>query len=291
MMYSDKLVTCIKVHGKILREQGSVVKLPFGSEYSVLVKNLDSVRAQIKVNVDGIDATEGTQLIIPANGQIELERYIRNGNMDSGNKFKFIERTEGIESNRGIKADDGIVRVEAWREKVTAVVDETIVRHNYYDEWYPVPRPYSPWRPYPHYPYPYRYGGMYSSTHSYNSNISHRRPMSRPGASASAGRRSLHPPTRSGGTLRQMSAMNTSLNDTGITVPGSQSNQVFQWTSGFPLHEQSIVMVLHLRGEVGGKVVAVPVTVNAKPRCETCGRVNKGTAQFCSQCGTSLNLI
>jgi hypothetical protein len=35
MMFSQKLVACIKANGKILREQNGMVSLPFGSEYAI----------------------------------------------------------------------------------------------------------------------------------------------------------------------------------------------------------------------------------------------------------------
>ena len=81
MMYNDKVVAAIKVNGQVLRESGDTVILPFGCEYSILAKNLNSVRAQISVSVDGQDATEGTRLIIAPNGSVELERFIRAGNL------------------------------------------------------------------------------------------------------------------------------------------------------------------------------------------------------------------
>jgi hypothetical protein len=37
--------------------------------------------------------------------------------MNSGNRFKFIERTAQIEDYRGIKAEDGLLRVEYAFEK------------------------------------------------------------------------------------------------------------------------------------------------------------------------------
>ena len=148
MVYKDGFISCVKVDGKILREDAGVVSLPFGCEYSVLLKNLTSVRAQVKVSVDGTDATEGTWLIIPANGELELERYIRNGNFDKGNRFKFIERTADIETHKGIGASDGLIRVEYKSEVVQQVVDQTIIRKHYYDEYHPWPRPYY-YSPYP----------------------------------------------------------------------------------------------------------------------------------------------
>src|ERR1700735_1202763 len=124
MVYKQGFIACCKVGGKILREDAGGGTLPFGCEYSVLLKNLNSVRAQVKVTVDGTDATEGTWLIVPANGELELERYIRNGNFDKGNRFKFIERTADIEAHKGIGAADGLIRVEYKSEVVQQVVDQ-----------------------------------------------------------------------------------------------------------------------------------------------------------------------
>jgi hypothetical protein len=59
MMYSNRFVCSVKVNGKILREQSGTVTLPFGCEYEILLKNLNSRRAMVSVSVDGKDATDG----------------------------------------------------------------------------------------------------------------------------------------------------------------------------------------------------------------------------------------
>lgn len=275
MVFQNKLVAAVKVNGQVLRESGDVVVLPFGSEYSILIKNLDSVRQQVDVSVDGKIAAE--RIVIAPNSSLELERFIRDGNLESGNRFKFIERSAAVEVHRGVKEDDGIVRVEAWREKVAQVVDEWLFRKHYINEYYPVPRPYyQPMRPW----WDRRPG------------IPMRSMSMRP--QASAARRPMHP-TRSGPS-RPMSRpsannMSASFNDAGITVAGSQSNQRFHLVSGFTLHDVSTVMVLHLRGMLAGKPVSAPVTVKAKSACETCGKSNKANSKFCAQCGTSLVLL
>lgn len=111
-MYANKIVVAIKSHGKTLREVGETTYLPFGSEYSILIKNLNTVRASVKIFVDGVDASESVTFVVPASGQIEIERFVRAGNLNQGNKFKFIERTSKIENHRGVNAEDGLIRVE-----------------------------------------------------------------------------------------------------------------------------------------------------------------------------------
>ena len=111
-MYNQKLVASIKSKGKILREFKDTVYIPFSSEYSILLKNLNTVRAVVNVFIDGENAVPGGLVIDPGRS-VDLERWIKNGNLTEGNRFKFIERTAKIEEGpRGIKEEDGLIRVE-----------------------------------------------------------------------------------------------------------------------------------------------------------------------------------
>jgi hypothetical protein len=358
MVYKTGVVACIKVGGKILREDKTHVTIPFGSEYSVLIKNMESRRIQVKVSVDGKDATEGTWLIVQPNSSLELERYIRNGNLDKENKFKFIERTDQIEQNRGIKVEDGLVRIEYKKEKET--VEVPLTRYKYYDHYVPVPRPYPRpyWgdyvpvpRPYPRpYTYPYTYPTITCHNADFNSNFNNSNVFGSTVTTAginsglqsqssvnfsssnnsggnflgnvnsvntssvlktAGGRQKLAASLPRGSSTRSLgimmksatvsaSASNSSPkfmsftsmdNDAGITVPGSESNQKFTYGSWFATEDHSDVIVISLRGTVGSKPVVQAVTVDRKPKCETCGKKNKGNAKFCSQCGTALELI
>lgn len=80
--------------------------------------------------------------------------------------------------------------------------------------------------------------------------------------------------------------------DVGVTAPGSISSQKFSTVSSFPTLAETHVIVLQLLGETGDRREVVrPITVKARPTCVTCGRKNKATAKFCSECGTSLTLV
>lgn len=283
MVYSNKVVAAVKVNGQILREQGghinpekcesgSCVTLPFGSEYSIFIKNLNSVRIQVRVSVDGKDATEGTWLVVGPNSSIDLERFIRDGNFERGNRFKFIERTRQIEKHRGIQADDGLIRVE-YRTEMAAVKVPRIEYEPYY-----VPRPV--W-PRPWWPYPYTPRRRRSDDWQWQGTLC---------GGGTAGNLGMKVSATANSPLRAQ-AMNSRRSDVGITVPGSESQQKFVAAPNFETYSQSEVIVLHLRGEVGGKKVTKPVTVKTKPTCVTCGKTNKGQNQFCSQCGTALTLI
>src|SRR6266478_27912 len=144
MTYKKNFVVAIKVNGKILRESAEEVQLPFGSEYSVLLKNLNPVRAMAQIAIDGKDAT--TWLILPANGTVEVERFLRSDNLKQGNRFKFVERTEQVEAHRGIQLEDGLVRVEFKKEKVFEL--PKVVEHHTYHRHYDYEGPYRPYWPF-----------------------------------------------------------------------------------------------------------------------------------------------
>lgn len=333
MVYKQHLVACIKVNGQVLRESGDTVTIPFGSEYTVLLKNLNSVRVQVKVHVDGTDATEGTWLVIAPNSSIELERYIRNGNMSQGNRFKFIPLTKSVETHRGIKVDDGLIRIEYKTEKVVKTQDVHITR--YVDHW--IHRPYyAPW----HNPFYYytTYGPdtyvfnkcVDTTTFAGDSSVGDNVNLNNGGisfqstsgvtsgaqmgqtngvmamnVSLASGTTPQHPgaasPLRSARNSRvrtsrpersfRSKAAAEPVDESGITVPGSESNQQFHASSWFQVHEVSEVLVLRLRGRVGDEPVVKAVTVKTKATCVTCGKKSKGDKKFCGECGTSLTLV
>jgi hypothetical protein len=321
MVYSHQFVAAVKVNGSILREAAGKVAVPFGSEYAVYLKNLASVRAMARVEIDGTDATEGTWLVLAPNSSMDLERFIRNGNLQSGNRFKFIKRTSKIEEARGIKGEDGLVRIEYKFEKLPDPEVHTHHYHHHHD--YPY-YPYWPWWNYPYTTWNASYTTSGSSL-SNSDNISFSA-NSLGGASGKGGHghgsvlrgKGLSPamasftksadstPTVNVNTTESLQAKGlepsvhcfamqevreASAEEPGITVPGSQSNQSFYSADWFQTEEQTHVLVLRLVGAVGGKAVTRAVTVKTKAKCQTCGTSNKSGVKFCKECGTSLEII
>lgn len=272
-MYQEKFAVAIKVDGKVLRETKDLVHLPFGSEFTVLVKNLNSRRAKFRLYIDGTDVLDGTEIIVNANSEVEMKRFIRNGNMNEGNAFKFIERTASIEEGpRGIKVDDGIVRVEFWFEKEEPRIVDTIYRDR---------REY--WWDRKYYPY-YDYYSSASTTGVKTKGILRSHDVQFSALSASA----------NSATVENLSntVSTECLNDVGITVPGSKVEQKFQSVYGFNSENQSHVIVIRLAGKTQkDEEVSKPITVKAKQKCVTCGKTNKVTSRFCSGCGTALELL
>jgi hypothetical protein len=271
MMYRKNLVVAVKVNGQVLRETSDRVELPFGSEYSILLKNLDTVRVQAKISIDGEDASGW--LVLNPNSSMDVERFVKN--LDRGNRFRFIERTDKVEAHRGVKAEDGLIRVEFKREKVyeaPATEHHTYHHHDYYDYYY---WPYwnRPWYPTKPWYDPY-ITGLTGSQYSVNNS-------------------SLSQAQNCSGKITAQNCnlmREASVNDTGITVPGSVSEQKFVSVSDFAT-EASEVIMLHLVGKVGNAQIKTVKTVRTKLNCETCGKKNKSSVKFCAECGTSLERV
>ena len=239
MMYSNSMIVCVKANEKILREFGDIVKLPFGTEYSILIKNLKDVRAKVNVYVDGVDVFNGKTLIVNPKSSSEITRFVND--LSQGNSFKFIERTSKIEQNRGIEMEDGLIRVSFSFETAPLYLSGNIGSPTLY-------RKGSPQK-------------LYKSA-NYSVDIT-----------------------------PQAVALNQ-VNDIGITVPGSINNQEFKMSTDFFSTGSTETMILKLVGFTdNGTLVDNPVTVKTKQVCQTCGHKNKMTSKFCTECGTSLQII
>lgn len=295
MMYASKFVTAIRVAGKVLRESGEQVFVPFGSEYSILLKNKNSLRALVSVEIDGVDATGGTRLIIPANGAIDFERFIKDSNMDEGLKFKFIERTKKIENGpRGVGAEDGLIRIEFEFEQQRPA--------------YVPPPTYGVLRSYtPYWNGSFSAGGATLSSTADLMSSTRSASFGAPSASGVADMATAYNcsasaasfsdtvsdsvPTKASKKLVASSAKVEPQNDVGITVGGSVSDQKFVQGAWFPTDGQKHVMILKLLGQVGDQPVKEAVTVKTQQECPTCGTKNKFGTKFCKECGTGLTIV
>ena len=307
-MYESKLVASLKANGKILREFKDTVYIPFGSEYSFLLKNLNTTRALVNVFIDGEDMTPGG-LVLNAGQEVDLERSIKGGNLTEGNRFKFIERTSAIEDGpRGVKLEDGLVRIEFQFEKPPMRVSE-LPRNIFNDinfgslsgsigssEYTGVTDKYSK---------SINNSWIQSSGTSYSTNVNGAMrgvDWSQNGqATAQAASASIDNYCATNGIINKIEAhdgmatmdwMEAPKNDVGITVPGSKSTQKFTTTYMNALETQKHTIVLKLLGETeDNKLVLKPVTTKHKPKCVTCGKQNKATAKFCTECGTALEIF
>lgn len=255
-MYNNKLVASIKAGGKILREQGETVYLPFGSEYSILLKNMNTNRALVHVEIDGQDVIPGG-LILDVNMEIDLERFVLNGDLSRGPKFKYIEKTAQISDHRGDKIEDGLIKVTYQ---------------------YEMPKKYGGFYVDNH--YPKGYYGSSPDIHLYQ--------MKGGGATRSFSSSIDGSATLQASCFADSDDSEGMANDAGITVHGSESTQEFKYGSIGALESTKHVMVFQLKGAVGEAPVVAPVTVKRKIKCEICGELNSSKNKFCGGCGNNL---
>jgi len=307
MTYKDNFVAEVKCNGKILRIKDGAVHLPFGSEYTLLLKNLNSRKASVKVHIDGQDVLDYNSIILEPNSSTELEGFL-SGTV-ARNRFKFIQKTKQVQEHRGDKIDDGLVRVEfAFEKPRPEFVTKTIIHdvhhdhhHHHHDYYYP--------RYYPRTTFDWNYRDWFTgdSTIKYSSSNS-----------LSAGSDSDQATfINSGDEVKGMKAENCAgdistktindinvnmvqvdslgieslgqpLDDEGITVKGFECHQSFRYGAIGEL-EQSQVITIQLRGISGsGTKVQQSVTVSTKLQCSTCGTKSKSSFKYCPICGTFL---
>ena len=301
MMYSQKLAAAIKVNGRVLREHKDTVYIGFGSEYTILIKNLNTVRALVNIYIDGENIVPGG-LVLNAHQEIDLERSVKNGNLNSGNRFKFIERTGAVEEHRGVKLEDGLIRIEHQFEIPRPVINVAPVWNTYKNTTGDYVYPAGLTSEYPgvvdKYSNSKTTGGWIQASGATFSQVNVGGVLrgvdySAGEATKAAAAQAINQVAPQASEMHDgMATMDSYFNDVGITVPGSKSDQKFQTTYMGALDPQVHNMVIRLLGETpNNKPVEKPVTVKSKQKCDTCGHLNRATANFCTKCGTSLKLF
>ena len=268
-MYQEKMVVCLKNNGKILREKEGIIQIPFGSDYSIYIKNLESRKAKVKISIDGVDVLNGQSLLVNPNETTELEGFLSD--CTAKNKFKFIPNTKEISEYRGNKIDDGLIRIEFWYEKLKPITQQINQVFN----------PINPWVTYkqPIYDYNPTWITVTSNT--------------TPKSVQTDCLRSLNNNICQTSFTAQNCSLNNSVNlksfDEGITVKGEEINQEFKYGNIGVLEENSHVIILKLQGfnDIGDKVEKI-VTVNDKLQCRICGKVSGSSSKFCDRCGSYL---
>lgn len=152
-MFSNNFVVSVQVGGKSLEEDRSgCVKVPFGEEYTIFLKNKNDRKATASVKID--DEHIGT-FVINANSSLNLKRPA-----DKNVAFKFVDAVgeEAKAADKGPKDDGstGLLEVEWKLEKKYETQYPVIPLVDYPDPPWVKRGPYEtkPWKwPDPIYPY------------------------------------------------------------------------------------------------------------------------------------------
>lgn len=317
-MYQSKMAFAIKSNGKVLREFKDTVYIPFGSEYSILIKNLHTTRAVVNVFIDGVNQTP-SGLVVNAGKECDFERSLLTGSLTTGNKFKFIERTGAVEEHRGVQLEDGLVKIEYQFESAAQLripYFTGVVQDHYYNGL-KVGTSNSPLTVNTSWLSASGSSGISGSTGIYSAQgggggstgttthgvynvggIARSADMSNGQFTGAVAQAAVNQYLKDNGVnsftgeVHEGCATMDLYNDAGITVSGSKSTQSFTTTTMGAMDPGTYSMVIKLLGETpDNKPVVKPVTVKAKPKCVTCGKQNKATAKFCAECGTALEIF
>jgi len=287
-MYNNKLIACVKADGKVLRENGEEVLLPFGSEYSLYFKNENSRKVQIEVEIDGQDIMNGKALLLDAGESMDLDGYIKDIQGNDNRAFKFITKTSEISDFRGDRAEDGLIKVSYTFEKERPTLIASFDQFDYQ-------RVYTNCGDSSKHPFEdslnnVSLGHIFdvdeagSNNNIYSNSISNSVDNSMEVSYSS-----------NNATMRSMSngianaSVSKSISDEpGITVEGSATGQTFRRGHIGALENKSHTMVFNLKGLTDVEQVQEPVTVKTKKQCPSCGKKYKSSFEYCPKDGTFL---
>lgn len=255
MSYKNGFIAAIKVDGKVLREKADIMRntsertvfLPYDSEYAIFLKNNNSNRCLVHIDIDGMDALGGQGFILNGYQSFDLERFILDGDLDKGRKFKFV-RLDHPDVVDPSSKDNGLIIIKFTEEKT----DTSWI-------WYDAapwtqPIPWNPWK------------------------------------ISGSGQNTLYSASVGSKGSRSMGFMDTgsvevkcSSDQAGATVEGSESRQKFG-TASFGNHGETHEVRIRLRARKSPLLVRDTKYVF----CQSCGRKNAYTSNYCSKCGTKL---
>jgi hypothetical protein len=264
MVYKNNFIAVIKHKGKIMRDNGGVVRLPPGSEYSILLKNKDSRTAIARISVDGEDVMDGHRYIIPGKSQRELKGFLKG--LKATHKFRVIKKTKQIARYRGDRLDDGMVEVEFWYEQ--AATTPWVICDTGKGRW---PDP-------PDYTFGDSTAGRFQSSFTSHSANFHQVQSSSPMIKSS---------------ITASYNVPTPKRDEVITVKGSKAHQNFQYGNIGTLESHSSTIIIRLKGTVRKRGRTGPVkkviTTRSRIQCTICGRQWRSHLKFCGNCSTALD--
>ncbi len=283
-MYKDKFILAIKHNNKVLRETKNIVQLPFNSEYSLLLKNENSKRALVKIKIDSQDVLYGSEIVLDANKEITIERFLQNN--EYGNRFKFVKLSDNNVKDKD-NPENGLIEVDFWLEKDFEM--PKIIKEKEYIPYpvYPDPFDYpwiKPWRE-PYYPwYEYRPLTIYGNT---TSNLQLDTVVGSAGLEGQ-GLKSEHISHNAFFCSSNIQAQNiNSVENLGATVEGSKSEQKFQ-----SIYTREKDLSTHVQIRLYLRATENPLYVEDTKNkfCSQCGKKIQYKDKFCSSCGFNVEV-
>jgi hypothetical protein len=100
MAFQRNFVVSILNHeNKVVREEAGdfnrVARVPFDQEYKIRIQNKTRRRAYARVEIDGMEVSPGRRFVLGPKESVDLERFILDGDLSTGKRFKFMSLEKG----------------------------------------------------------------------------------------------------------------------------------------------------------------------------------------------------
>lgn len=275
MTYRNAFVVAVKDgNNNVLRETSDKeVFLPFNSNYSLLLKNNNDRRAVAEITIDGTDILGGDNIIVPAHGSVDIDRFCLDGDLSNGNKLFFVKASDGrVQDPTSDENGKIVVRFFLEKEK-----KEEIHHHHHYHNR-------KPWEPYSPYDNPYRPLVWYSDSSDASVKFDTVRQVKGIRGSRLSDSVSCSGSFEAHNMDASYDVVNDYLSfceDKGATVEGSASSQKFVHASVGDLEECCTELVLFMKPHKS----SVTVKKTRKVNCKRCNKRINRSDRFCHSCG------
>jgi hypothetical protein len=246
------------LHSKTHFRKKAFLYLPFDSEYVLFFKNMSTERAIIGVEIDGTDVLGGNKLVVDGKAETHLERFVLDGRLDKGRKFKFVSLTSSEVQNPTSNAN-GLVRITAQWEAPRPRISIRSVRIE--------PLSYCP-------------DAVHDSAQSMPCSTSSAGVVMEQGmiGNTALNCSTSFAPEYTSGTLK------------GATVEGGGSNQKFSYTYAQALGDTEVTMEFQINAPALGQPVTVKETcMTLRKFCTQCREPLELRDKFCGSCGEPVN--
>lgn len=105
-MYKNKIVCALKHNNAPLIEDKNTVFIPFNTEYSIFLKNMNDRIAYISIFIDGKDINPGKKIKLYPKCTATIEKFPL-----TNHSFTFKERTHALQEVRRNQDEDGLIRL------------------------------------------------------------------------------------------------------------------------------------------------------------------------------------
>ena len=134
--HQGHVVAIVDSNNKPIREFNEngqkVVRIPFGSEYKIRLKNKNNKRCYATVEIDGMDvSSEKQRLVFGPNQELDLERFVDS--MTTGQKFKFVSAGDSQVQDPTSK-ENGKIKVTFYPEYIFQTIT-TLAQPTYQPFW------------------------------------------------------------------------------------------------------------------------------------------------------------